>query len=99
MIVRGGENIYVSEIELVLTDVPEVADAAVVGRPDETWGEVVVAFVEYRREPPSVEALDAMCRARLAGYKVPVEYHVLPELPRNPTGKVRKSDLVERLTS
>jgi acyl-CoA synthetase (AMP-forming)/AMP-acid ligase II len=40
-----------------------------------------------------------MCRARLAGYKVPVEYHVLPELPRNPTGKVRKSDLVERLTS
>ncbi|MGW5410482.1 class I adenylate-forming enzyme family protein [Actinomadura geliboluensis] len=99
MIVRGGENIYVSEIELVLTDVPEVADAAVVGRPDETWGEVVVAFVEYRREPPPVEALDAMCRARLAGYKVPVEYHVLPELPRNPTGKVRKSDLVERLTS
>jgi acyl-CoA synthetase (AMP-forming)/AMP-acid ligase II len=94
MIVRGGENIYVAEIELVLTDVPEVADAAVVGRPDERWGEVVVAFVEYRGTPPEVEALEAMCRSRLAGYKVPVEYHVLAQLPRNPTGKVRKSDLL-----
>ncbi|WP_134765671.1 AMP-binding protein [Nocardioides sp. 1609] len=95
MIIRGGENIYVSEIELVLTDVPEVADAAVVGRPDEKWGEVVVAFVEYRQEAPTAAALEAMCRDRLAGYKVPVEYHVLRELPRNPTGKVRKADLLE----
>ncbi|MBS44321.1 MAG: hypothetical protein CMH83_14380 [Nocardioides sp.] len=94
MIVRGGENIYVSEIELVLTDVPEVADAAVVGRPDDRWGEVVVAFVEYRDAAPTAESLDSMCRSRLAGYKVPVEYHVLPELPRNPTGKVRKNDLL-----
>ncbi|NVI89055.1 class I adenylate-forming enzyme family protein [Actinomadura sp. BRA 177] len=99
MIVRGGENIYVSEIELVLTDVPEVADAAVVGRPDERWGEVVVAFVEYRGEPPAAEDLERMCRARLAGYKVPVEYHILRELPRNPTGKVRKSDLLDLATS
>jgi len=94
MIVRGGENIYVAEIELVLTDVPEVADAAVVGRADERWGEVVVAFVEYRGASPTVESLEAMCRSRLAGYKVPVEYHVLPELPRNPTGKVRKNELL-----
>jgi acyl-CoA synthetase (AMP-forming)/AMP-acid ligase II len=93
MIVRVGENIYVAEVEIVLTDVPGVADAAVVGRPDETWGEVVVAFVEHRDdEPPTVEALETTCRARLAGYKVPVEYHVLPVLPRNPTGKVRKND-------
>ncbi|MET0449161.1 MAG: AMP-binding protein [Aeromicrobium sp.] len=94
MIVRGGENIYVSEIELVLTDVPEVVDAAVVGREDDRWGEVVVAFVEHRGEAPTAEALEAMCRSRLASYKVPVEYHVLAELPRNPTGKVRKNDLL-----
>jgi acyl-CoA synthetase (AMP-forming)/AMP-acid ligase II len=98
MIVRGGENIYVAEVELVLTDVAGVADAAVVGRPDDTWGEVVVAFVEHRDElPPTVEALEAMCRSRLAGYKVPVEYHVLAQLPRNPTGKVRKNDLLSLL--
>jgi acyl-CoA synthetase (AMP-forming)/AMP-acid ligase II len=96
MIVRGGENIYVAEVETVLTEVPGVADAAVVGRRDETWGEVVVAFVEHREAPPpSVADLEAMCRARLAGYKVPVEYHVLPVLPRNPTGKVRKNRLLE----
>jgi acyl-CoA synthetase (AMP-forming)/AMP-acid ligase II len=100
MIVRGGENIYVAEVETVLTDVPGVADAAVVGRPDETWGEVVVAFVEHREAPPPVLAdLDAMCRSRLAGYKVPVEYHVLPELPRNPTGKVRKNQLLDLVGS
>ena len=96
MIVRGGENIYVAEVEQVLTDVPGVADAAAVGRPDETWGEVVVAFVEHRDAPaPSVADLDALCRSRLAGFKVPVEYHVLPVLPRNPTGKVRKNQLLD----
>ena len=98
MIIRGGENIYVAEVEQVLTDVPGVADAAVVGRPDETWGEVVVAFVEHREQPaPTVAALEELCRARLASYKVPVEYHVLVELPLNPTGKVRKNELVARL--
>jgi acyl-CoA synthetase (AMP-forming)/AMP-acid ligase II len=98
MIVRGGENIYVAEVETVLTDVPGVADAAVVGRPDDTWGEVVVAFVEHREAaPPSVADLEAHCRARLAGYKVPVEYHVLTQLPRNPTGKVRKNELLALL--
>jgi acyl-CoA synthetase (AMP-forming)/AMP-acid ligase II len=96
MIVRGGENIYVAEVEQVLTEVPGVADAAVVGRPDEKWGEVVVAFVEHRDAPaPAVGDLAAMCRSRLAGYKVPVEYHVLPVLPRNPTGKVRKNQLLD----
>lgn len=95
MIVRGGENIYVSEIELVLTDVPEVVDAAVVGRPDDKWGEVVVAFVEHGAKVPTVEAMEAMCRSRLASYKVPVEFVVLPRLPRNPTGKVRKADLLQ----
>ena len=93
MIIRGGENIYVQEIEVVLTDVPGVADAAVVGRPDDHWGEVVVAFVEWTGTEPTIEQLDAECRRRLAGYKVPVEYHVLERLPRNPTGKVRKEQL------
>jgi acyl-CoA synthetase (AMP-forming)/AMP-acid ligase II len=93
MIIRGGENIYVAEIEQVLTDVPGVADAAVVGRADEHWGEVVIAFVEHTGAAPTEEQLADACRARLAGYKVPVEYHVLERLPRNPTGKVRKEQL------
>lgn len=93
MIIRGGENIYVSEIELVLAGLEQVSDAAVVGRPDDHWGEVVVAFVEPYGQAPTVEQLDTVCRQRLAAYKVPVEYHVLPALPRNATGKVEKDEL------
>ena len=98
MIIRGGENIYVQEIEHVLTGVPGVRDAAVVGRPDERWGEVAVAFVECDRSAPrpTPAQLEAACRARLASYKVPVSYVVLDDLPRNPTGKVRKADLAAR---
>ncbi|MFV0532874.1 MAG: class I adenylate-forming enzyme family protein [Cumulibacter sp.] len=98
MIIRGGENIYVAEIEIVLTDWPTVIDAAVVGREDGKWGEVVIAFVEHEGEPPTADELRELCRSRLASYKVPVEYHVLDRLPRNPTGKVRKNELVESLT-
>lgn len=93
MIVRGGENIYVSEIELVLASVEQVSDAAVVGKPDDRWGEVVVAFIEPHGSAPTTEQLDAECRQRLAAYKVPVEYHVVAALPRNATGKVDKDEL------
>lgn len=97
MVVRGGENIYVSEIEMVLAAMNQVSDAAVVGKPDDHWGEVVVAFVEPYGTAPTVEQLDDECRRRLAAYKVPVEYHLLPALPRNATGKVVKEELTRSL--
>ena len=94
MIVSGGENIASSEIERVLYEHPSVLEAAAVGRPDERWGEVPVAFVV--RQPDSDATGDeiiAHCRERLARFKVPKEVSFLDALPRNPSGKVLKREL------
>ncbi len=94
MIIRGGENIYPKEIEDVLTGDPTVAEAAVIGVPDEKWGEVVVAFVEA--EPwraVDTEALLRHCARSLSGFERPIAIHVLDALPRNAVGKVAKPAL------
>jgi acyl-CoA synthetase (AMP-forming)/AMP-acid ligase II len=94
MIVSGGENIAGSEVERVLYEHGAVLEAAVVGRRDERWGEVPVAFVVLR---PGLEAtgdeLIAHCAGQLARYKVPKDVTFLEALPRNPSGKVLKRDL------
>jgi long-chain acyl-CoA synthetase len=91
MIIRGGANIYPAEIESVLTDHEAVADAAVIGRPDERFGEIPVAFVVPRTGAvPDAEALRDFCRSRLASYKVPEWISVVDDLPRGPTGKTLK---------
>jgi acyl-CoA synthetase (AMP-forming)/AMP-acid ligase II len=97
MIIRGGENIYPVEIETVLSGHPAVGQVAVVGRPDEHWGEVVVAFVTTAegRSTPDVEELRALCRDQLAAYKVPVDFLVVPEMPLNASGKILKRRLRE----
>ena len=94
MIISGGENIYPTEIERVLAEHPALADVAVIGVPDERWGEVPKAVVVLRPDA-SVEPneLIGWCRERLAGYKVPKTVDVAAELPRNPTGKVLKREL------
>jgi len=94
MIISGGENIYPAEIERVLAEHPALADVAVIGVPDERWGEVPKAVVVLRPDA-SVEPneLIGWCRERLAGYKVPKTVDVVAELPRNPTGKVLKREL------
>jgi fatty-acyl-CoA synthase len=92
MVVSGGENIYPAEIEAVLHEHPAVADAAVVGAPDERWGEVCIAFVVLD-EPVSEEALREHCYGRLARFKVPKSFRVVDELPRNSVGKIAKSEL------
>ncbi len=94
MIVSGGENIASSEVERVLYEHASVVEAAVVGRPDDRWGETPVAFVVLRdgAEVTSGELIDH-CRAQLARYKVPKEVTFLAELPRNPSGKVLKREL------
>jgi acyl-CoA synthetase (AMP-forming)/AMP-acid ligase II len=109
MIIRGGENIYPREIEEALAVEPLVRDAAVVGVPDEKWGEVGVAFIVRREEGEregkislkveevqrAAEAaeLGAFVAARLAKYKVPREFVFVDALPRTPYGKVVKGDL------
>ncbi len=92
MYISGGENVYPAEIESVLHDHPAVVEAAVVGVPDERWGEVGVAFVATRQEVDPDELLE-LCRERLAKYKVPRAVQFVDELPRSAMNKVLKTDL------
>src|SRR5207302_6082937 len=94
MIVSGGENIAGSEIERVLYEHDSVLEVAVVGRGDDRWGEVPVAFVVLR--PDATATADALlehCRGQLARFKVPKEVTFIDALPRNPSGKVLKREL------
>ena len=98
MIIRGGENIFPAEIEHVLTEHPSVADAAVVGVPDEQWGEVAVAFVQ--RTPGSdvtEDDLRAFVRSRLAPFKTPASVVFVDAFPMTPSGKVQKFVLRDSL--
>jgi acyl-CoA synthetase (AMP-forming)/AMP-acid ligase II len=94
-IVRGGENVYPVEVERVLADHPAVRDAAVVGIPDDRLGHAVGALVVPADPgaPPDPDELRRHVRARLAGYKVPVVWQLVPELPRNPMGKLLRHRL------
>lgn len=94
MVVTGGMNVFPSEIERVIAALPGVREVAVVGLPDEEWGERLHAFiVADGGRQASEEAIAFACRARLAGYKLPRGVTVLPELPRNAAGKVLKREL------
>jgi long-chain acyl-CoA synthetase len=94
IIIRGGENIYPKEIEDVLAGDPAVLEAAVIGVPDDKWGEVVAAYVEPR---PGLTvdpaALQALCMHKLSGYKRPASIHVVDAIAKNPVGKVDKASL------
>ena len=97
MVNRGGLKVHPGEVEEVLRLAPDVADAAVVGVPDERLGEVPWAFVvPAERNGPDPEALAALCRDHLAPYKVPVRFETIDALPRNEVGKVLKRELVEQ---
>lgn len=91
MIIRGGENIYPKEIEDVLAADPSVLEAAVIGVPDDKWGEVVAAYVQPRPgltvDPATLKAL---CARNLTGYKRPTSYTVLDQIPKNAVGKIDK---------
>jgi fatty-acyl-CoA synthase len=94
MIISGGENVYPAEVENAIYGHPDVADVAVIGVPDPTWGEAVKAVV-VPRPGRTVDAADviAWARQRIAGFKVPKSVDVIPELPRNPTGKILRRAL------
>ncbi|MFD0690679.1 FadD3 family acyl-CoA ligase [Actinomadura fibrosa] len=98
MFIVGGFNAYPAEIERILSRHPDVAQAAVVGVPDERMGEVGAAFVVPRRgRTVDPAGIIAWSRAEMANYKVPRHVHVVPELPTNAAGKVAKTVLRERL--
>lgn len=91
MIIRGGENIYPIEIESVLAEHPAVVQSAVVGVPDEHWGEVVRAWVQVAEGMTvTADELERHCSDRLARYKVPVDFRVVDTLPVNASGKILK---------
>jgi fatty-acyl-CoA synthase len=96
VVISGGENISTIEVEQTLQEHPAVGEVAVVGVPDERWGETPVAFVTPRPgQSPSAEELVAFARERLAGFKVPRTIHVRDELPKTATGKIQKFVLRE----
>ena len=97
MIVSGGENIYPAEVESALYGHPAIADVAVIGVPDERWGEAVKAVV-VRKAGAGVTPgeLIGWARERIAGYKLPKSVDFVEALPRNPTGKILKRELRER---
>ncbi|MBW2101480.1 MAG: AMP-binding protein, partial [Deltaproteobacteria bacterium] len=97
MIITGAENVYPREVEEVLYAHPKIAEAAVIGVPDPTWGEAIKAVVVPRsgREASESEIIE-FCRSRIAGYKCPKSVDFVKELPKNPAGKILKRMLRER---
>jgi fatty-acyl-CoA synthase len=96
MIISGGENVYAAEVEAVFHEHPCVVEAALIGKPDEKWGEVGLMVVVLKPdETVRASELKAFCRQRLAPYKVPKEIVFAPELPHSPYGKVEKLKLQE----
>ena len=94
MIVSGGENVYPAEVENAVMGCEGVADVAVIGVPDEKWGEAVKAIVvKQAGADVTSEQLIAWARERIAGFKVPKSVDFVTELPRNPSGKILKKDL------
>ena len=100
LILTGGENVYPAEVEAVLFSHPAIAEAGVIGIADEKWGQRVVAIARLSKltvgPPPDAASLDAYCRARIAGYKIPKEFRfVIEPLPRTASGKLKRGDLRE----
>jgi acyl-CoA synthetase (AMP-forming)/AMP-acid ligase II len=97
MIISGGFNVYPREVENALSDMPGVAEVAVVSAPSEQWGESIVAVIAP--EPGielTLEQVQDHCRATLAGYKVPRQLALVDALPKGGTGKVLKRELAKR---
>jgi fatty-acyl-CoA synthase len=98
MVISGGENVYPAEVESVLYQHPAVAEVAIIGLPDERWGEIVVAVVALKEgNDLTLDQLRDFAGSSLARYKLPSRLEVVEALPRNPAGKVLKFELREQL--
>ncbi len=94
MIISGGFNVYPSEVEQVIWSHPAVQDCAVIGVPDENWGEAIKAVIELKPDATvEPEAIIALCKENLGSVKAPKTVDFWDELPRSPVGKVRKKDI------
>jgi len=95
MIISGGENIYPAEVEKVLGEHPKIQDVAVIGMPDEKWGEVGHALVLLKdpNDPVTMEEMEAFCEGKLARYKIPKKITFVDAIPRTLTGKILKKEL------
>jgi len=96
VVISGGENIYSREVEAAVAEHPDVTDVAVIGLPDDHWGEVVAAIVIASNPALDAAAVQAHCRTLIAGYKTPRHVFFVDDLPRLPSGKVNKLDLRAR---
>jgi acyl-CoA synthetase (AMP-forming)/AMP-acid ligase II len=97
MIITGGENVYSAEVEAVLRQHPEVSDAAVIGVPDDTYGEAVFAvLVAAGQAAPDIQSVIDFARQRIGGYKIPRQLEFVDELPKSALGKVLKAELRAR---
>ena len=97
MIISGGENVYAAEVEAVFREHEAVADAALIGQPDEKWGEVGLMIVACKpNQLASAEELLKFCQGRLAKYKIPKRVQFVEALPYSPYGKVIKAELREK---
>lgn len=95
MIITGGENIYPLEIEHWLAEHPAIEEAAVIGLPDEKWGEVVAAFIVFKEWSITEGELKTYCEAKLGRYKIPKKFIQVNELPKTHVGKIDKKKLKE----
>jgi acyl-CoA synthetase (AMP-forming)/AMP-acid ligase II len=94
LIIRGGENISTGEIEATLDEHPQIEESAVIGVPDVEWGEVIKAIiVPAKGQKPDPKEVVSYVKERLASYKAPAYFAFVEELPRNPMGKVLKTEL------
>jgi fatty-acyl-CoA synthase len=101
LIKTGAENVYPREVEAVLEKHPAITDVAIIGLPDPQWGEVVCAVVVFvagargNGDAPKLDALRSFCRGQIGGYKIPKRMFVVDSIPRNHTGKILRTRLVE----
>lgn len=95
MFISGGENVYPPELEQVLRLMPEVREAAVIGVPDEKWGEVGYAFLVLNEPQTTLTEIQSYCQKNLAKFKIPKYFKILPELPKGDSGKILKRKLTE----
>ncbi|MCB1475698.1 MAG: long-chain fatty acid--CoA ligase [Rhodobiaceae bacterium] len=100
MLISGGENVYPAELESLFHGHPAIAEVAVIGAPDEKWGERVVAIAALKPGSElTLEDLRAFCEGQLARFKLPRELHLVDALPRNANGKIQKGELRSRFVS
>jgi len=95
MIITGGENVYPAEVENAIFGHPQVNEVAVIGIPDAKWGEAVKAVISPKADAGDIDkdGIIAWARERIAGFKVPKTVDVIPELPRNASGKILRREL------